>query len=158
MTNPDNPFTPNNPFTTAPAPDPFAGHPTISTVQLARAIQLAQSSFDQHESRIAAAHRVLSDVGASSDWVVILIAVLNDSPKLAEAWAERRLDEAFTRMQVKIEEVVEGRWVEVPYDPNLDWPIVDPDPHPDDGLCLACGQDCGGRCDYLYESEREDDE
>lgn len=72
------------------------GYKTLTPVRFARAIQSAQGYRCRGESQIISAHRALDDCGLSRDWTVILIATLDSSPSIAEAWAERRIEEQFT--------------------------------------------------------------
>jgi len=80
--------------------------PTIRPIQFAHAVQYAQAYRSNGEglSTYQCCRYALREAGImdyADDWVLVLEAFLNQSPTLAEAWAERQLmkslDRAFVR-------------------------------------------------------------
>ena len=77
---------------------------SITPVQFARALQSAQGYRMSGESSIVSAHLACDTIGISRDWTIPLIATLNDSPAIAEAWADRRVNEALDRAYARAEQ------------------------------------------------------
>ena len=76
----------------------------ITPVQFAELIRAAQTYRVRECSCIEAATQACRHLGLSDDWAAPLLGFLNDSPTIAEAWADRMFDEALDRAYARAEQ------------------------------------------------------
>ena len=75
----------------------------ISTYEFADLLRRAQAHRINGASQIVAVHNACDDVGVSRSWAMPVHCFLDASPSLAEAWADRRIEEGLKGLAQRIE-------------------------------------------------------
>lgn len=76
---------------------------SIDPVDMANLIRKAQMYRAEGCSQIESARAACLLFSISDDWAAPILGFLNDSPSIAEAWAERMFNEALDRAAARME-------------------------------------------------------